>query len=132
MYFYGLASTLGIDRIGRLSGALRLRPAHRHRHQRRESRACCRRPEWKRKAFKRPEDQIWFPGETVNLGIGQGYLLVTPLQLAHVAGMLAERGRNFRPRLVIGMRDANGHVHWLAPDRGRADQGRVRRRTGEW
>ena len=42
-------------------------------------------PDWKKQAFKRPEDQIWFPGETVNFGVGQGYLLVTPLQLAHVA-----------------------------------------------
>jgi penicillin-binding protein 2 len=46
-------------------------------------------PEWKRKAFKRPQDQVWFPGETVNFGVGQGYLLVTPLQLAHVASVLA-------------------------------------------
>ena len=39
--------------------------------------------EWKRKTFKRPADQVWFPGETVNFGVGQGYFLVTPLQLAH-------------------------------------------------
>ena len=49
------------------------------------------------------------------MGVGQGYLLVTPLQLAHVAGVLAERGASFRPRLVNGVRDANGHVQWLAP-----------------
>jgi penicillin-binding protein 2 len=114
VYFYRLASTLGIERIaaflepfgygrptgidigGELAGLL---PT----------------PEWKRKAFKRPEDKVWFPGETVNMGIGQGYLLVTPLQLAHITGILAERGRNFRPRVVKGMRDASGHVHWLAP-----------------
>jgi penicillin-binding protein 2 len=117
VYFYRLASTLGIDRIaaflapfgygqptgidigGEKPGLL---PS----------------PEWKRKAFKRPEDQVWFPGETVNIGIGQGYLLVTPLQLAHIAGVLAERGRNFRPRLVKGMRDASGNVRWLAPIEG--------------
>jgi penicillin-binding protein 2 len=72
-------------------------------------------PAWKRTAFKRPADQVWFPGETVNLGVGQGYLLVTPLQLAHVAGVLAERGRSFRPRLVTGMHDADGHLKMLPP-----------------
>ena len=72
-------------------------------------------PAWKRTAFKRPADQVWFPGETVNLGVGQGYLLVTPLQLAHVAGVLAKRGRSFRPRLVTGMHDADGHLKLLPP-----------------
>lgn len=114
VYFYRLASTLGIDRMaaflepfgygqptgidigGEKAGLL---PT----------------PEWKRNAFKKPEDKIWFPGETVNMGIGQGYLLVTPLQLAHITGILAERGRGFHPRVVKGMRDAAGRVQWLAP-----------------
>ncbi|HYL72231.1 MAG TPA: penicillin-binding protein 2, partial [Candidatus Dormibacteraeota bacterium] len=114
VYFYRLASTLGIDRMaaflepfgygqptgidigGEKAGLL---PT----------------PEWKRNAFKRPEDKTWFPGETVNMGIGQGYLLVTPLQLAHITAILAERGRSFRPRVVKGKRDAAGHVSWLAP-----------------
>jgi len=72
-------------------------------------------PAWKRTAFKRPVDQIWFPGETVNMGIGQGYLLVTPLQLAHIAGVIAERGRSFKPRLVMGMHDADGNLKRLQP-----------------
>jgi penicillin-binding protein 2 len=117
VYFYRLASTLGIDRMaaflepfgygqptgidigGEKAGLL---PT----------------PDWKRKAFKRPEDQTWFPGETVNMGIGQGYLLVTPLQLAHITGILAERGRSFRPRVVKGVRDAAGNMTWLAPAEG--------------
>jgi penicillin-binding protein 2 len=70
-----------------------------------------------------PLDKIWFPGETVNMGIGQGYLLVTPLQLAHITGILAERGRNFRPRVVKGMRDAAGHVHPIAPIEGPSIKG---------
>jgi penicillin-binding protein 2 len=72
-------------------------------------------PEWKRKAFKRPQDQIWFPGETVNFGVGQGYLLVTPLQLAHVASVLAGHGKSFRPRLVTGVRDLDGNVKPIEP-----------------
>jgi penicillin-binding protein 2 len=114
VYFYRLASTLGIDRMaaflepfgyGQLTGI----------DIGGEKAGLLPTPEWKRKAFKRPEDKVWFPGETVNMGIGQGYLLVTPLQLAHITGILAERGRNFRPRLVKGTRDASGHVQWLAP-----------------
>jgi len=71
--------------------------------------------EWKKKTFKRPADQVWFPGETVNFGVGQGYLLVTPLQLAHIASVIADRGGNFRPRLVTGVRDFSGNVKPIAP-----------------
>jgi penicillin-binding protein 2 len=72
-------------------------------------------PAWKRTVFKTAADQMWFPGETVNLGIGQGYLLATPLQLAHIVGVISERGRSFKPRLVMGTRDADGHLKRLPP-----------------
>jgi penicillin-binding protein 2 len=117
VYFYRLASTLGIDRIasflepfgyGQATGI----------DIGGEKPGLLPTPDWKRRNFKRPEDQVWFPGETVNLGIGQGYLLVTPLQLAHITGMLAERGRNFRPRVVNAVRDAAGHTSWIAPVEG--------------
>jgi penicillin-binding protein 2 len=117
VYFYRLASTLGIDRIasflepfgyGQATGI----------DIGGEKAGLLPTPDWKRRSFKRPEDQVWFPGETVNLGIGQGYLLVTPLQLAHITGTLAERGRNFRPRVVNGVRDSTGHTTWIAPIEG--------------
>jgi penicillin-binding protein 2 len=61
---------------------------------------------------------MWFPGETVNFGIGQGYLNVTPLQMAHYVSVLASRGKVFKPRLVTGFRDAlNGQTKPLAPVR---------------
>ena len=62
-------------------------------------------PEWKKQRFKNPADQVWFPGETVNFGIGQGYLVVTPLQLAHMASILATRGKTYQPRLVKAFRE---------------------------
>lgn len=62
-------------------------------------------PEWKKKNFSRREDQVWFPGETINTGVGQGYMLVTPLQLAHAEATLASRGVGYKPRLVIGIQD---------------------------
>jgi len=62
-------------------------------------------PEWKRRAFKRPGDQAWFPGETISMGIGQGAITVTPLQQAHFAAEIAERGRMIAtPRLVSAVR----------------------------
>jgi penicillin-binding protein 2 len=49
---------------------------------------------------------VWFPGETVIFGIGQGYLIVTPLQLAHMASIVASRGKSYQPRLVQAYREA--------------------------
>jgi penicillin-binding protein 2 len=63
-------------------------------------------PAWKQKRFKKKALQVWFPGETVIAGIGQGYMLVTPLQLAHVAATIANRGHRFAPRLVTRVRDS--------------------------
>ncbi|MFO7285929.1 MAG: penicillin-binding protein 2 [Gammaproteobacteria bacterium] len=76
-------------------------------------------PEWKRAQpqFKRPEDKVWFPGETVIAGIGQGYMLVTPLQLAHATATLAARGARFRPRLMIGTEDTfEGRFTYVEPE----------------
>ena len=53
-------------------------------------------PAWKEKNKKLP----WFPGDTVNMGIGQGDILVTPLQMALVASIFANRGRIVRPKMV--------------------------------
>ena len=109
VYFYGLAAQLGVDRIaafatqfgiGSLTGI----------DISGEKPGLLPTPAWKKKVFKRPEDQIWFPGETVNFGVGQGYLLVTPLQLAHYAAVLAGRGKSFQPRVVMGVRDAAGRI----------------------
>src|SRR5580658_2751958 len=62
-------------------------------------------PEWKRHAYKRAADQVWFPGETISMGIGQGPITVTPLQQAHIAAEIAERGQVIAvPRLVSATR----------------------------
>jgi penicillin-binding protein 2 len=122
VYFYGLAATLGVNRLaaflapfgyGKLTGI----------DISGEKPGLLPTPEWKKLAFKRPEDQIWFPGETVNFGVGQGYLLVTPIQLAHVAGVIAGRGKNFRPRLVTGLRDMKGDIRPIAPVAGKSIEG---------
>lgn len=52
--------------------------------------------DWKRRRF----NQIWYPGDTVSVGIGQGYTLVTPMQLAYATAILANDGIGYRPHLV--------------------------------
>ncbi len=56
--------------------------------------------EWKRKAYKRPEQQKWYAGETISLGIGQGYNNFTMLQLALATGVIANDGIKMKPHLV--------------------------------
>ena len=101
VYFYGLAEVLGIDRIheslshlgfGAITGV----------DISGERAALLPSPEWKQQTYK----QAWYPGETISVGIGQGYMLVTPLQLAHAAGIVAMKGKNYQPRLVTAIRDA--------------------------
>jgi penicillin-binding protein 2 len=94
---FGLGSATGIDILGEKPGLVPSR-------------------EWKREAFSRREDQVWFPGETVITGIGQGYLLTTPLQLAHAAAAIAARGKRFRPTLLRAFRDpVTGEAEYLEP-----------------
>ena len=95
---FGLGAPTGIDMSGEKSGLV---PT----------------PEWKRRAFSRREDKVWFPGETVITGIGQGYLLTTPLQLAHATATIAARGKRYRPSLLRGLRDPNtGETEYPAPE----------------
>jgi len=56
--------------------------------------------EWKRKAYRKPEQQRWYEGETISLGIGQGYNSFTILQLAHAVATLANNGVLLKPHLV--------------------------------
>jgi len=61
--------------------------------------------DWKKTNFSKRENQIWFPGETVIAGIGQGYMLTTPLQLAEATATIAARGERFQPMLVKAVRN---------------------------
>ncbi len=61
--------------------------------------------EWKRRFYKRPEQQKWYAGETISLGIGQGYNNFTALQLAHAMATLVSGGQRHAPRLVREVQD---------------------------
>jgi penicillin-binding protein 2 len=65
---------------------------------------------WKKKAYRRPEQQKWYAGETISLGIGQGYNNFTMLQLANATATLVSGGKRFEPRLVRGIEDGQGRT----------------------
>lgn len=95
---FGLGSKTGIDVSGENSGLVPSR-------------------EWKRRAFRKREDQVWFPGETIIAGIGQGYLLTTPLQLAHATATIAARGQRYRPKLLRERTDpVTGEISRVEPE----------------
>ena len=94
-YFYQLAVQIGIDRLSGYLGGLGF-GAPTGIDLNGESAGILPSREWKRQA----RNQQWFPGETVLSGIGQGYWVVTPLQLAHATATLAAHGHAQTPRLL--------------------------------
>ncbi|HEU4619374.1 MAG TPA: penicillin-binding protein 2 [Gammaproteobacteria bacterium] len=115
VYFYRLASNLGIDNLSQMLEAFGF-GAETGIDIDGESAGVVPSREWKKKHFSRPENQVWFPGDTVNAGIGQGYTLVTPLQLASAVATLAASGARFRPRFLIGTENAiSREVAWADP-----------------
>jgi penicillin-binding protein 2 len=110
VYFYRVAEKLGIDRMDEFMKAFGYGsltgidiPG--------EKPGLMASPEWKRRVFKRPADQVWFPGETISMGIGQGAMTVTPLQQAHFAAEIAEQGQLIAvPRLVSAIRGAGSSM----------------------
>jgi penicillin-binding protein 2 len=60
---------------------------------------------WKRRAYKSPEQQKWYLGETISLGIGQGYNHFSMLQLASATATLVSGGQRYKPRLVREIED---------------------------
>jgi len=105
VYYYTLANELGVDAMhdfmkplgfGQLTGI----------DLQGEVRGVLPSTEWKRKTYRRPEQKKWYGGETISLGIGQGYNTFTMLQLAQATATLANGGRRYQPRLVIATQDA--------------------------
>src|ERR1035437_7948247 len=65
---------------------------------------------WKRKAYKRADQQKWYAGETISLGIGQGYNNFTMLQMASAIATLANNGVKMKPHLVKEVVDILTHA----------------------
>jgi penicillin-binding protein 2 len=98
-YYYTLANDLGIDNIARFIGQFGF-GARTGIDVEGEFVGVLPSPEWKAKRFKNPAQQKWYPGETISVGIGQGYNAYTPLQLAQAVATLANDGVMYRPHLV--------------------------------
>jgi penicillin-binding protein 2 len=106
-YYYTLANDLGIDTIARslapfgfgsrtgidIDG---------------EAEGVLPSPQWKARRFARPDQRRWYPGETISIGIGQGYNAYTPIQLAVAVATLANGGVMYRPHLVDHVDDPRG------------------------
>jgi penicillin-binding protein 2 len=98
-YYYSLANEMGIEMIASFMAQFGF-------GQKTgiditgESQGVLPSPEWKMRRFKKPEQQKWYSGETISIGIGQGYNNYTPLQLAQATAALANDGLLFRPHLV--------------------------------
>ncbi len=76
--------------------------------------------EWKRKRFKNPQEQKWYPGDSISVGIGQGYNLATPIQLAFATAILANDGVVYKPHLVRNVVDARtGDTRAIEPQAAR-------------
>ena len=114
-YYYMLANDMGIDNIARFMGSIGL-------GQRTgidiegESEGILPSQEWKKRRFKRPEQQKWYAGETISIGIGQGYNAYTPIQLAQAMATLANDGVMYRPHLVRYITDSKtGEKTYIEP-----------------
>nr|WP_314898700.1 penicillin-binding protein 2 [uncultured Deefgea sp.] len=103
-YFYQLAVQMGIDKIAGFMSTMDFGkktgvdlPGERP--------GILPSPEWKKQRFKNPAQKKWFSGETVSIGIGQGYNSFTPMQMAHATATLANRGVAFKPHAVATLTD---------------------------
>ena len=103
-YFYSLANELGVDTMhdfmkplgfGQITGI----------DVQGEVRGVLPSQEWKRRYYSKPEHQKWYAGETISLGIGQGYNSFTMLQLAQATATVANLGVKYTPRLVLATVD---------------------------
>lgn len=100
VYFYQLAMSLGIDRIHAAMAGFGL-GAPTGLDLPLEKGGLFPSREWKQRARK----ENWYPGETLNVGIGQGYTSVTPLQLAQMTARIAMRGGGYKPHVLQTIED---------------------------
>src|SRR5687768_12377168 len=114
IYYYSLANEMGVDLIhdfmkplgfGQLTGI----------DLGGEVRGVLPSTEWKRNAYKRPEQKKWYAGETISLGIGQGYNSFTMLQVSQALATVLNNGVKNKPHLVIATQDAMTKQRTMLP-----------------
>ncbi|OGB31437.1 MAG: penicillin-binding protein 2 [Burkholderiales bacterium RIFCSPLOWO2_12_FULL_61_40] len=116
VYFYSLANELGVDTMRNFMAPLGFGQITGIDIQG-EVRGVLPSQDWKRNYFKRygAAQQKWYAGETISLGIGQGYNSFTMLQLAQAVATLSNNGVKHKPQLVIATQDANTRVRTAVP-----------------
>ncbi|MCL2589355.1 MAG: penicillin-binding protein 2 [Betaproteobacteria bacterium] len=116
-FYYVLANDLGIDTIAKFIGQFGLGslsgidiPD--------EKEGVLPSTAWKRKRFAKlgPAAQKWYGGETISVGIGQGYNAYTPVQMASAIATIANSGKRMRPRVLRAVTDSHGQREELPPD----------------
>ena len=103
-YYYMLANDMGIDNIANFMGQLGF-GSRTGIDIDGESEGILPSQAWKKKRFRKAEQQKWYAGETISIGIGQGYNAFTPIQLAQATATIANNGVMFRPHLVNHITD---------------------------
>ena len=108
VYFYETAVEMGIERMSTFLKKFNLGEETKL-DLGNEKKGVVPNQEWKRNNFKSKENQNWYLGETVIAGIGQGYMLATPMQLAYATSIIANRGFAFRPHILkqINLKDSD-------------------------
>jgi penicillin-binding protein 2 len=114
VYYYSLANEMGVDLMhdfmkplgfGQLTGIDIFG----------EVRGVLPSQEWKRNYYRRPEQKKWYAGETISLGIGQGYNSFTMLQLAQATATLVNNGIKHKPRLIIATQEPMTRTRTMVP-----------------
>jgi penicillin-binding protein 2 len=103
VYFYQAGQRIGVDRIAKWARAFGLGEKSGAVLDD-EKGGIIPDSEWKRKRFRQP----WYPGETLSVAIGQGYVTTTPLQIVNMMAALANGGTLYRPRVVKKIESADG------------------------
>ena len=108
VYFYETAVEMGIERMSTFLKKFNLGEKTKL-DLGNEKKGVVPNQEWKRNNFKSKENQNWYLGETVIAGIGQGYMLATPMQLAYATSIIANRGFAFKPHILkqINLKDSD-------------------------
>ena len=108
VYFYETAVEMGIERMSSFLKQFNLGAQSRV-DLGSEKKGVVPNQEWKRNNFTSKQNQSWYLGETVIAGIGQGYMLATPMQLAYATSIIANRGFAFKPHILkqINLKDSN-------------------------
>ena len=114
VYYYALANDMGVDLIHDFMKPLGF-GQHTGIDIQGEVRGVLPSQEWKRNYYRKPEHKKWYAGETISLGIGQGYNSFTMLQLAQATAILANNGVKHKPHLVIATEDPLAHQRRPVP-----------------